>query len=182
MPMPTLDSLHTHIFLFHVYISVSLARMRRYTQLAYLFHQCATNLLSRNGRIADCTVRHPGVDRPFSSYCFKFYLIFYNSKFLKYLRFCFPCNFSVQIQVGQNCASIKIYDHFSFKIRQISILKSYEHDCNFFLGCVSLLHIFIRALLHFFISLQIHSYYFHLLIFFIMLFFRSQVYLVKSFN
>ena len=40
--------------------------MRRYTQLAYLFHQCATGL-SRDSRIADCTVRHPGVERPFSS-------------------------------------------------------------------------------------------------------------------
>ena len=56
-----------YIFLFHVYRSVSLARMRRYTQLTYLFHQCATCLLSRDSRIADCTVRHPGVERPFSS-------------------------------------------------------------------------------------------------------------------
>ena len=54
-------------FFFHVYRSVSLSRMRRYTQLAYLFHQCATNLLSRHSRLADCTVRHPGVERPFSS-------------------------------------------------------------------------------------------------------------------
>ena len=34
----------------------------------YLFHQCATSLLSRDGRIADCTVRHPGVERLFSSF------------------------------------------------------------------------------------------------------------------
>ena len=67
MPIPTLDCLHKHIFLLYVYRSVSLSRMRRYTQLAYLFHQCATNLHSRDGRIADCTVRHPGVERPFSS-------------------------------------------------------------------------------------------------------------------
>ena len=33
----------------------------------YLFHQCATSVLSRDGRIADCTVRHPGVEPPFSS-------------------------------------------------------------------------------------------------------------------
>ena len=33
----------------------------------YLFHQCATSLLSRDSRIADYTVRHPGVERPFSS-------------------------------------------------------------------------------------------------------------------
>ena len=59
-PMPTLDGFHKHIFLFHVYRSVFLARMRRYTQLAYLFHQCATSL-RRDGRIADCTARHPGV-------------------------------------------------------------------------------------------------------------------------
>ena len=65
--MGTLDCLHKHMFLLCIYRSVSLARMRRYTQLAYLFHQCATNLLSRDGRIADCTVRHPGVARPFSS-------------------------------------------------------------------------------------------------------------------
>ena len=65
--MPTLDCLHKHIFLLHVNRSVSLARMRRYTQLAYLFHQCATSLLSRVGRIVDCTVRHPGMERPFSS-------------------------------------------------------------------------------------------------------------------
>ena len=61
--MPTLDCLHKHIFLLDVYRSVFLARMRRYKQLTYLFHQCATSLLSRDGRI----VRHPGVERPFSS-------------------------------------------------------------------------------------------------------------------
>ena len=61
---------HAHAWLrctTHVYRSVSLSRMRRYTQLAYLFHQCATSLLSRDGRIADCTVRHPSVKRSFSS-------------------------------------------------------------------------------------------------------------------
>ena len=45
---------------------VSLARMRRYMQLVYLFHQYAKSL-STDGRKADCTVRHPGVERPFSS-------------------------------------------------------------------------------------------------------------------
>ena len=65
--MPTLDCLHRHIFLLHVYRSVSLARMRRYMRLAYLFHQCAKSLLSRDNRIADCTVGYPGVERPFSS-------------------------------------------------------------------------------------------------------------------
>ena len=49
------------------YSSVSLARMRRYMQLAYIFHQYAKSLLSTDGHIADCTVRHPGVERPFSS-------------------------------------------------------------------------------------------------------------------
>ena len=44
IPIPTLYCVAQHIFLFHVYRSVSLARMRRYTQLAYLFHQCATSL------------------------------------------------------------------------------------------------------------------------------------------
>ena len=68
--MPTLDCLHRYIFLLHVYRSVSLACMRRYMQLACLFHQCAKSLLSRDSRIADCTVRHPGVERPFSSFTF----------------------------------------------------------------------------------------------------------------
>ena len=52
IPMHTLDCLHKHTLL-HVYRGVFLARIRRYTQLAYLFHQCATGLLSRDGRIAD---------------------------------------------------------------------------------------------------------------------------------
>ena len=69
-PIPTFDYIAQHIFLFHVYRSVSLARMRRYTQLEYLFHQCATSLFSRDSLIADCTVRHPGVERPFSSFEF----------------------------------------------------------------------------------------------------------------
>ena len=34
--------------------SVSPARMRRYVQIAYLFHQFATSFLSRDCRIADC--------------------------------------------------------------------------------------------------------------------------------
>ena len=54
-----------HIFL-HVCRSVFLARIRRYTQLAYLFRQCARGFLSRDGRIADCAGRHSGVERPFS--------------------------------------------------------------------------------------------------------------------
>ena len=66
-PYPRLVTLQ-NTYLFHVYRSVSLARMRRYTQLAYLFHQCATSLLSRDSCIADCTVRHPGVERPWSSF------------------------------------------------------------------------------------------------------------------
>ena len=61
----TLDCLHKRLL--HAYKSVSLARMWRYTQLAYLLHQCATGLLSRDVRIADCTVRYPGLERPFSS-------------------------------------------------------------------------------------------------------------------
>ena len=46
--------------------------MRRYMQLAYLFHKRAKSLLIRDSRIANCTVRHPGVERPFSSYKNKF--------------------------------------------------------------------------------------------------------------
>ena len=74
IPMLTPDCLHKHIFLLCVYRSVFLARMQRYTQMAYLFHQYATRLLSRDGRIADCTVRHLSVERPFSSYYFKLFL------------------------------------------------------------------------------------------------------------
>ena len=66
--MFTFDCFHRHIFLLHVYKSVSLARMRRYMQLAYLLHRCAKSFLSRDRLIADCSVRHPGVERPFSSY------------------------------------------------------------------------------------------------------------------
>ena len=62
-PISTLHCLHRHIFFLYVYRSISLARM----QSAYLFHQYAKSLLSTDGRIADCTVRHPGVKRPFSS-------------------------------------------------------------------------------------------------------------------
>ena len=67
IPMSTLHCLHRHIFLFNVYRSVSLALMRHYMQLAYLFHQYAKSLLSAGSPIADCTVRHLGVERPFSS-------------------------------------------------------------------------------------------------------------------
>ena len=59
---------HIHIFFLRAYRSVFLARMRRYMQLAYLCHQCATSLLSIDGRVADCTVRYPSVERPFSSF------------------------------------------------------------------------------------------------------------------
>ena len=68
IPIFTLYCLHRHIFLLYVYRSVSLARMQRYLQLAYLFHQYAKSLLNTDGRRADCTVRHPGVERPFSSF------------------------------------------------------------------------------------------------------------------
>ena len=65
--MLALDCLHKRIFLLLVYRSVSLVHMRRYTQLTYLFHQWATSLLSRDGGIADCPVKYPGVERPSSS-------------------------------------------------------------------------------------------------------------------
>ena len=63
-PVPTLACLQKHVvtprgaFLFHTYRSVSLTRMLRYTQLAYLLHQCGTSLLSGDCRIADCTVTY----------------------------------------------------------------------------------------------------------------------------
>ena len=72
IPMPTLDYLRRHIFLLHVYRSVSLARIRRCMQLAYLFHQCAKSLLSGDSSIVDCTVRHQGVEHPFSSIIYLF--------------------------------------------------------------------------------------------------------------
>ena len=44
--------------------------MLRYTQLAYLFYHSGTSHLSKDSRIADCSVRHPDVYRSFSSlYC-----------------------------------------------------------------------------------------------------------------
>ena len=80
-PIPTFGCVAKHIFLFHVYRRVSLARVRRYTQLAYLLHQCATSLLSRDCCIASCTVRHPGVEHPFSSFnCKRMILIVHFDK------------------------------------------------------------------------------------------------------
>ena len=54
IPMPTLDCLHKHI---------SPSRLQERFPCTH-----ATSLLSRDGRIADCAVRHPGVERMFSSY------------------------------------------------------------------------------------------------------------------
>ena len=71
--IPTLDCLHKHtctswrVHILH-YRSVSFTRVQDYTQSVYLFHQCGTSLFSRDGLIAYRTVRHPDVDRPFSSY------------------------------------------------------------------------------------------------------------------
>ena len=76
---------HKHIFLLYVYRSIFLALMRRYTQLVYLFHQCAKSLLSTDGCIADCTVRHPGMEPPFSSF-FLDSLILQTHTFLQLLR------------------------------------------------------------------------------------------------
>ena len=94
---------HTQ-FLFHAYRNVSLARMQCYTQRAYLFYQCGTSLLSRDGRIADRNVRHPGVERPFSSYSLALFtqlndacqlqvLIFVHSPECLYAPF--PCYFDL---------------------------------------------------------------------------------------
>ena len=47
---------------------VSLAHIQDYTQLAYLCHQCRASLLSRDSHIADRAGRHPGAERPFSSF------------------------------------------------------------------------------------------------------------------
>ena len=67
IPMPTLDCLHKHISPSRLQERF-LCTHAALHQLAYVFHQCATSLLRRDGRSADCTVRHPGVKRPFSSY------------------------------------------------------------------------------------------------------------------
>ena len=81
MMTDTYTPIHTHTRLIactNTYFSftltgASLARMRRYPQLAYLFHQCATSLLCRDGSIADftMTVTHPGAERQFSSFRMK---------------------------------------------------------------------------------------------------------------
>ena len=70
---PTLDCLHKHTY---TSWRVSLLQLQElflytaagYTQFDYLFHKCRTSLLNRNCRIADCTMKHPGVERPFSTY------------------------------------------------------------------------------------------------------------------
>ena len=69
IPISTLDCFHKHTFLFHAYRNISLARLQHYTQLAYVIHLCGTSLLSREGPIAASTVRHPGVEYPFSGCC-----------------------------------------------------------------------------------------------------------------
>ena len=58
----------------HTYRSVSITRMQRYAQLAYLCHQCGTSLFTRRSFV-DGTVRHPGVARSFCSYWLVFNLI-----------------------------------------------------------------------------------------------------------
>ena len=62
----------TRVFLLHACRNAKkyaiITRMQRKTQLAYLFHQCGTSLLSRDCRITDCTLRHPGAERPLSGY------------------------------------------------------------------------------------------------------------------
>ena len=72
-PTPTLNSLHKYAFLLRAYRSVSLTRTQHYTQLVYLFHKCSTTL-----RIADCTVRHPGVERPFLNFSTFFGIIIFS--------------------------------------------------------------------------------------------------------
>ena len=73
-PILTFDCLHKHAYI-SWYVPLSHLQKRfsymheHFTQLAYLFHQCGTNLLSRVGRIAHCYGgfgRRPGVDLPFS--------------------------------------------------------------------------------------------------------------------
>ena len=71
---------HTHArllaqtqFLFYAYMSVSLHACSVTHNLAYLFHQYGTSLLSRDGRITDGTVRRPGEERPFSSFSYVIY-------------------------------------------------------------------------------------------------------------
>ena len=62
-----------------------LARRQWYTQLVYLFHQCGASLLSRDGRIEDCTVRHSDVGARFLVVIIAF---FFNLVRLSSLMYC----------------------------------------------------------------------------------------------
>ena len=68
---PTVDYLQKHLFLFYVYMSVSLTRMQRRNLRTYF--TSVLRVLSRDGQIADCTVRQPGVEFPFSSFILKYF-------------------------------------------------------------------------------------------------------------
>ena len=71
-----------HIYLvarWHTSGSGSRTRMRRYIKFLDSLPQCGMSLLSREGWIADCTVQHPCVERPFSSLlCFLLIWDFWN--------------------------------------------------------------------------------------------------------
>ena len=71
-PIPTLDRLHKHAYTSRRVLLSHLQERFPYTQaalhaIAYSFHQCGMNLLTRDGRIADCILRYSRVVRPFSS-------------------------------------------------------------------------------------------------------------------
>ena len=76
-PIATLNCLHKHTcnswFIFYSHLQERFP----YTHSAlrsYLFHQCGTSLFTRDGRIANRTVRHLGVEYQFSKFSFLFSL------------------------------------------------------------------------------------------------------------
>ena len=72
--IPRLDRLHKHTHAPPGVLSIhkhTLSACFTYTQLLCLLHQGGMSILSRNGRIADCTVRHSVVEHPFYSLKFE---------------------------------------------------------------------------------------------------------------
>ena len=107
-PIPMLDCLYKHTFLFRAYRSGSLTCMQRYA-LAYLFHLYGTNLLSRDCRIADCTVRHPGIERLLLN-CLSVVTIIYHNNYLT----------EVGLEMYSSCTSVTlIYALYIKRVQEI---------------------------------------------------------------
>ena len=73
IPLPTLDSLTKHTFLRHAYRSnlpyTHAALHATFIIISQVWGSSVNTTVFLYGRIADCTVRHPGVERPFFSFC-----------------------------------------------------------------------------------------------------------------